>query len=248
MTAPERKSNTKGKVVGGAAVALTASFLTVWEGYAPVAKHEHVDPPGVITWCFGRTNFDDPTVAGRDALHQGRVRQAARRRRAEVCRPPLRVRQGLRQHAPAPAGVRLLALPTISAADASASRPRSQAQRRRRQGRLRRSHGLRPGERRRAEGPSEPAQRPSAKLLEGRLMTGARILEWFFTSKLGRILVLVLAPRSSGRLRRRRLARPKRREQGRGNCIASVGSWPRPRRTRTLPQFSTTACRRSLPR
>jgi hypothetical protein len=62
MTAPERKSNTKGKVVGGAAVALTVSFLTVWEGYAPVAKHEHVDPPGVITWCFGRTNFDDPSV------------------------------------------------------------------------------------------------------------------------------------------------------------------------------------------
>lgn len=47
---------------GSAAVVLAAAFLTVWEGFAPVAKHERVDPPGVITWCFGRTNYDDPTV------------------------------------------------------------------------------------------------------------------------------------------------------------------------------------------
>lgn len=45
-----------------AVATLTAAFLMPWEGYAPVAKHERIDPPGVITWCFGRTNFDDPTV------------------------------------------------------------------------------------------------------------------------------------------------------------------------------------------
>lgn len=42
----------------GAGVAVCASFLMLWEGYEPVAKHERVDPPGVITWCFGRTNYD----------------------------------------------------------------------------------------------------------------------------------------------------------------------------------------------
>lgn len=46
----------------GAGVTLCAGFLMAWEGFAPVAKHERVDPPGVITWCFGRTNYDDPTV------------------------------------------------------------------------------------------------------------------------------------------------------------------------------------------
>lgn len=46
----------------GAGVAIAASFLMVHEGFAPVAVHERVDPPGVITWCFGRTNYDDPTV------------------------------------------------------------------------------------------------------------------------------------------------------------------------------------------
>jgi lysozyme len=43
-------------------VAICASFLVGAEGYEPVAKHEAVDPPNVITWCFGRTNYDDPTV------------------------------------------------------------------------------------------------------------------------------------------------------------------------------------------
>lgn len=47
----------------GAGVAIAASFLMAREGFAPVAVHERIDPPGVITWCFGRTNFDDPSVA-----------------------------------------------------------------------------------------------------------------------------------------------------------------------------------------
>lgn len=51
-----------GKKWTGAGVGLCCAFLMVREGYAPVAKHEAIDPPGVITWCFGRTNYDDPTV------------------------------------------------------------------------------------------------------------------------------------------------------------------------------------------
>lgn len=47
----------------GAGVAICAVFLMAREGFEPVAKHERVDPAGVITWCFGRTNYDDPTVA-----------------------------------------------------------------------------------------------------------------------------------------------------------------------------------------
>lgn len=53
------------KVAGGLSVGaglILAAFLTTWEGFAPVAVHERVDPPHVITWCFGRTNYDDPTV------------------------------------------------------------------------------------------------------------------------------------------------------------------------------------------
>lgn len=45
-----------------AALTIATPFVAKWEGFEPVAKHEFVDPPGVITWCFGRTNYDDPTV------------------------------------------------------------------------------------------------------------------------------------------------------------------------------------------
>jgi lysozyme len=51
-----------GKKWCGAGVGICAAFLMVHEGYEPVAKHEKIDPPGVITWCFGRTNYDDPSV------------------------------------------------------------------------------------------------------------------------------------------------------------------------------------------
>lgn len=46
----------------GAGVGLCVAFLMAREGYEPVARHERIDPPGVITWCFGRTNYDDPGV------------------------------------------------------------------------------------------------------------------------------------------------------------------------------------------
>lgn len=47
---------------------LTAVFtaatvlLGTWEGVDHTAKHQRIDPPGVITWCRGRTNYDDPSV------------------------------------------------------------------------------------------------------------------------------------------------------------------------------------------
>lgn len=46
----------------GSVIAASAAFLMPWEGFVPVARHERIDPPGVITWCYGRTNYDDPTV------------------------------------------------------------------------------------------------------------------------------------------------------------------------------------------
>lgn len=58
-------ADTQPRVITGkraAWVAIAMTVLPVFEGYAPVAVHEKADPPGVITWCFGRTNYDDPTV------------------------------------------------------------------------------------------------------------------------------------------------------------------------------------------
>ena len=57
---PANKNLGKGLSVGAGVI--LAAFLVMWEGFAPVAVHERVDPPGVITWCFGRTNYDDPSV------------------------------------------------------------------------------------------------------------------------------------------------------------------------------------------
>jgi len=51
-----------GKKWCGAGVGICVAFLMVHEGYEPIARHERIDPPGVITWCFGRTNYDDPAV------------------------------------------------------------------------------------------------------------------------------------------------------------------------------------------
>lgn len=44
--------------------AILVPFLMLWEGYAPVAKHEAGDPPSVITACTGMTNYDRPIFAG----------------------------------------------------------------------------------------------------------------------------------------------------------------------------------------
>ena len=59
----------------GAGVAICASFLMVHEGYAPVATHERVDPPRVITWCFGRTNYDYPGVKAGTRFNKAQCEQ-----------------------------------------------------------------------------------------------------------------------------------------------------------------------------
>lgn len=41
---------------------IAAALIAPWEGMDLVAKHQAIDPIGVITWCHGRTNYDDPTV------------------------------------------------------------------------------------------------------------------------------------------------------------------------------------------
>lgn len=38
---------------------LTAGFTAGWEGFEPIARHERIDPPNVITYCYGRTNYDE---------------------------------------------------------------------------------------------------------------------------------------------------------------------------------------------
>jgi len=64
-----------GKKWCGAGVAICAAFLMTREGFEPVAKHERIDPPGVITWCFGRTNYDDPTVAAGTQFNRDQCKQ-----------------------------------------------------------------------------------------------------------------------------------------------------------------------------
>lgn len=46
----------------GAGVGICCSFLVAYEGYEPIAKHERVDPPSVVTVCYGRTNYDDKSL------------------------------------------------------------------------------------------------------------------------------------------------------------------------------------------
>jgi lysozyme len=43
---------------GGAAAALAVACLCTWEGMDLTAKHQAIDPPGVITACIGETNYD----------------------------------------------------------------------------------------------------------------------------------------------------------------------------------------------
>jgi lysozyme len=49
----DKKPNRKAQ-----AAALAVACLALWEGCDRVAKHFSVDPPGVITACYGMTNFD----------------------------------------------------------------------------------------------------------------------------------------------------------------------------------------------
>lgn len=43
---------------GVAAAALAVACLCTWEGMDLTAKHQAIDPPGVITACIGETNYD----------------------------------------------------------------------------------------------------------------------------------------------------------------------------------------------
>jgi lysozyme len=45
-----------------AVLALVIPFLGAWEGIDHVARHQAIDPAGVITYCSGLTNYDDATV------------------------------------------------------------------------------------------------------------------------------------------------------------------------------------------
>lgn len=55
--------NTKAAAVLTAAViSWSAAFVAPREGYVSSPRHERVDPPNVYTWCYGRTNYDDPNV------------------------------------------------------------------------------------------------------------------------------------------------------------------------------------------
>jgi lysozyme len=63
-------------IAGGTAVALaTAAFAAPWEGFEPVAKHERIDPPNVITYGYGRTNYDDPNLKPGDRISEQQARE-----------------------------------------------------------------------------------------------------------------------------------------------------------------------------
>jgi len=48
--------------IPAAVIALLVPFLISWEGLDLVAHHQAIDPPGVITFCDGATNYDHPEV------------------------------------------------------------------------------------------------------------------------------------------------------------------------------------------
>ena len=48
--------------VPAAVLVLVVPFLGTWEGIDHVARHQAIDPAGVITYCSGLTNYDDATV------------------------------------------------------------------------------------------------------------------------------------------------------------------------------------------
>lgn len=61
ITNPIRSNAVKGGAAGAAA-ALAVMALVQWEGLTTTAKHERIDPPNVVTVCYGMTNYDDPKL------------------------------------------------------------------------------------------------------------------------------------------------------------------------------------------
>jgi lysozyme len=50
-------------LLGAVGIAAAASYTGSWEGPAVlVAKHQYFDPPHVVTYCRGETNYDNPKV------------------------------------------------------------------------------------------------------------------------------------------------------------------------------------------
>ena len=49
---------------GAVTIVLTLAipFLGLWEGIDHVARHQAIDPAGIITYCNGLTNYDNPDV------------------------------------------------------------------------------------------------------------------------------------------------------------------------------------------
>lgn len=45
-----------------AVLAIIVPFLGAWEGIDHVARHQAIDPGGIITYCNGLTNYDNPNI------------------------------------------------------------------------------------------------------------------------------------------------------------------------------------------
>jgi lysozyme len=59
VTSQQIRGLSKGAV---GAVAIATASIIAWEGYEPVARHDPIDPPGIITVCNGITNYDMPDL------------------------------------------------------------------------------------------------------------------------------------------------------------------------------------------
>lgn len=60
---------------GVGAAALAAACLMQWEGMDLTAKHQSIDPPGVITACIGETNYDRKDLKAGDKFTREQCKQ-----------------------------------------------------------------------------------------------------------------------------------------------------------------------------
>jgi lysozyme len=58
--AVNRQHVTGGAVGFAGAIAIATPLIIQWEGFASVARHDPIDPPGIYTVCNGITNYDLP--------------------------------------------------------------------------------------------------------------------------------------------------------------------------------------------
>jgi lysozyme len=86
-----QKHRTKYAAGATALTIATAAVTANFEGFEPVAVHERADPPNVITYCMGRTNYDDPNlkIGDRCTREQGEAFLASDLENKYL--PPLRV-------------------------------------------------------------------------------------------------------------------------------------------------------------